>query len=154
MNDLKSVVRTTVDHIGELSVTMASEVRLEAERLGHDAKRLLFRSYKGSSYCRTGLVGPVVAGIWGVYGNSLGHVGCPWFVIREDVNKIVCPIYFARFYREELKVMREMFPTLENWVDSTYNDSVRLLRVVGFNLDEPTPHGKNGALFRRFWLET
>lgn len=154
MSEEYSVARTTSDHIRELSMHMRTEDRLEAERLGYAARRLLFRSYKGSAYCRTGLVGSTVASIWGVYGNSLGHVGCPWLVTRQGVNKIVCPIYFARFYRDQVKIMREMFPLLENWVDSTYTESVRMLKIVGFNLDEPTPHGKNGELFRRFWLET
>lgn len=154
MSELYSVIRTTPEHIRELSAHMRAEDRLEAQRLGHEPHRLLFRSYKGSAYTRVGLVGSSVASIWGVYGNSLGHVGCPWLVTREGVNQLVCPIYFAKFYRSEVKVMREMFPLLENWVDSTYNDSVRLLQIIGFNMDDPKPHGKDGALFRRFWLQT
>lgn len=149
-----TIVDTTAAHIRELGANMRKEDALEAERLGYVPHRILFRSYRNSLLCRTGFVGDDVASVWGVCGNPLGHVGIPWLITSEKVRSTINPVDFALIYRQEMRGIAKMFPLLENWVDSTYNDSIRLLKLIGFNVDNPMPRGPYGAMFRRFWLHT
>lgn len=147
------IVDTTAHHVLELAKNMRSEDALEAERLGFGARQHLYRSYRRSVMCRTGFIGNEVGSIWGVVGSMLGSVGTPWLVTSSTVRAAVSPLSFALIYREQVKEMNLLFPTLENWVDSTYNDSIRLMKIIGFQLDDPLPYGKDGAPFRRFWLK-
>jgi hypothetical protein len=44
--------------------------------------------------------------------------------------------------------MLEAFPLLENYVDSSYTEAVRLLHIIGFEIG--MPEYVNGALARKF----
>ncbi len=81
----------------------------------------------------------------------MGNTGAPWLLTSPEALK-VSPLRFARVYKAEVQKMLKMFPNLVNYVDSSYNQAVRLLQIVGFDLEDPKPYGKNGGLFRKFTM--
>lgn len=60
------------------------------------------------------------------------------------------------FFRQTKPVIDEMLticPRLCNMVHGKNKSSVQWLKWLGFTIDEPIPHGPDGELFHRFYLE-
>lgn len=47
----------------------------------------------------------------------------------------------------------DAFPLLENWVDVRNTAAIRWLAAIGFQFDDPAPHGVEGLPFMRFWMK-
>lgn len=91
-----------------------------------------------------------VAAMWGLGGTIVGQVGQPYLITGVECEK-VSPFAFARVYKQEVELMKTMFPTLENYVDSRYKGAVRMLKIAGFQLsEEPVQVKPTGALFYKF----
>lgn len=133
--------------IKELCRTVRPKDRLESVRLGFEPSMALKYSYKNAVYRKTALVDGVVSAMWGVVGNVLSNFGVPYLVTGDAVESI-SPYKFARIYKHEVQQMLDLFPELENHVDKTYTESVRLLRLTGFTVED-TP----GSLFNKFWIK-
>lgn len=145
------IVDSTFQHARELSKTLRQEDRLEAENLGMNPTRLLFRSYRSAVYKKTALVNNKIAAMWGVSGTLLANRGEPYLLTGiEALN--VSPLVFMRVYKQEVSIMRTMFPILENYVDLSYFGAVKALRLAGFSFFEPIY--VNGNAFSKFQLIT
>lgn len=142
-----SLLPTTAEHVRELKDTMRAADRREVEGIGFSSAKGLWRSYKSGLMNTTGLIDGKVAAIWGVGGTYMGSIGQPWLLTSEEVNKI-SPLKFARIYQKEVIRMLELFPRLVNYVAADYEEAVRLLSIVGFDLGEVQDLG-NGK-YRRF----
>lgn len=140
---------STLAHVRELGDKLRSGDRKELEIHGDPMRGVLWKTFKGSFLRKTAFVDGELAAMWGVGGAPLGAMGRPWLLTAEAVYK-VSPLFFARTYQREVLQMLKIFPVLVNWVDAEYNQAVRLLDIVGFNLSEPEPYGPNGAMFRKF----
>lgn len=92
-----------------------------------------------------------IMAMWGVCGNLFGTVGTIYLVTSTTVLDI-SPIRFARIYKREATVMSSLFPTLQNYVDASYEGAVRLLTISGFRLSGPFPVGVDEAPFYKFTL--
>lgn len=88
--------------------------------------------------------------MWGLHGELLGSVGYPYLVTTPWCEAI-SPLRFARIYRQEVEIMRQFFPLLENYVDPKYLEAVRLLKMAGFQM---FPEVFNNTCFLRFRLES
>lgn len=119
---------------------MRESDRLEVAKTGITPKRSLVYAFKNSFIHRTGLVDGEVAAMWGVVGQATSVIGIPYLLTGEVCNRMN-PITFVRIYKQQLNEMNELFPELRNYVDSTYIEAVRLLKLVGFKLDEPDVKG-------------
>lgn len=146
------IIPSVVDHVRELAVDMRALDILESERMGLDAGKALFYSYRNSTYRRTALIDGKVAAMWGLYGTLFGNYGVPYLLTGNLVDQI-SPIKFAKIYKRETDIMKTMFPKLENHVDASYEGAVRMLKLAGYELTGPFPWGKNGELFYKFSLE-
>lgn len=144
------IVPTVTDHIRELRENIRPGDKREIEAYGFSCARGLWRSYKMGLMNRTGLIDGKVAGVWGCGGVYMGDVGSPWLMTSHEVKKI-SPLKFARIYQQEIRRMLEMFPRLVNYVHADYEESVRLLGIVGFKIGEPE-RIRNG-MFRKFEME-
>ena len=91
--------------------------------------------------------------MWGVHGNMLGLTGTPWLLTTYECEK-VSPIIFAKIYHNEVMQMLKWFPVLVNYVDATYEKSIRLMELVGFTVGNPILIEKTGAMFRRFTMKS
>jgi len=64
--------------------------------------------------------------------------------------------YKKEFFRQTKPVIDEMLticPRLCNMVHEKNTGSIQWLKWLGFTIGEPIPHGSDGELFRRFYLE-
>lgn len=145
------IVPSNISHAYELSRTLRDQDRQEITCFGRDPKSSIRYAYKTALVNKTALVDGKVAAMWGVGGTILGYTGIPWLLTSNLVEKY--PLFFTSLYRKEVKEMLGRFSRLENFVLASYDKSVRLLSISGFNLDEPTPVGPNGVPYRRFWIE-
>ena len=144
-----SIVPTTLRHIEELGRTMREQDAHEAISLGYNPADLLLISYQSSLMRKTALVNGSVAACWGVCGMPIGFVGRPWLVTSDEVYK-ESPFAYAMIYKDEVRRMAEVFPVLENYVETSYTQSVRLLKLIGFTMEDPIPLGVNGEQFTKF----
>lgn len=145
------VVQSTSAHVRELWKTLREKDRKEAVLLGVNPEKATFFAYRHACYKKTALVDGKVAAMWGLHGELLGSTGHPYLMTGIEAEK-VSPTRFARLYKEEVQVMRTLFPILENYVDATYEQAVRLLKIAGFSLSESV--FVNGNPFLKFRLES
>jgi hypothetical protein len=126
--------------------------RREIEALGKDPRKALRYSFRSSLYPpQVALVDGEIAALWGLCGDMLSDVADPWLVTGKAIER--APISFVKIARGWIAEALQIKPRLENYVHADYTEAVRLLKVLGFHLDEPAPLGPRRALFRRFWIE-
>lgn len=142
------IVPATAAHIRALQKDLRAADRSEIENYGFSAAKGLWRSYKEGLGNKTALVDGAVAAMWGCAGSYLGNKGQPWLMTSLSCER-VSPLFFARLYQKEVAKMLEIFPVLENYVAADYDQAVRLLEIVGFELGEPEILGA-GGLYRKF----
>lgn len=145
------IVDSTHKHVKELAKTLRPKDRLEAEGLGLNPEQGLFYAFRWALWRRTALVDGQVAAMWGLHGSLLGNLGRPYLITGEAVN-LIHPVKFARIYKQEVETMKQMFPVLENYVDIRYKESVRMLKIAGFTVNEPELY--NGHLFSKFEMRS
>ncbi len=75
--------------------------------------------------------------------------GVPYLITNEKIHNM-SPLRFVRTYVKELNRMKELFPVLENYVDSDYKESIRMLHMTGFKFVQEInlPNGKMYYKFR------
>ena len=144
------IAKTTADHVRELRETIRPADRQEIESFGYTCGKALWRSFKRSLITKTGLIDGKVGAIWGCGGTILGYTGQPWLLTSSEVYKIP-PRKFVQIYRYEIEELLQDFPKLENYVSASYDESIRLLKMVGFTIGEPEKFGK--GIFRKFTIE-
>jgi len=126
--------------INQLVSTIREKDRQECLRLGFTPRVALIYGYKNAFLRHTALVNGKVGAMWGVVGQVTSTTGFPYFV-TSIYSEEVSPIRFARLYKQEVRKMNDLFPKLVNYVDSSYEESVRLLKLTGFKVEEPGPKG-------------
>lgn len=150
------VVPTTADHIGRLAPLLRPEDIAEVTGSGNNVKRSLWRGFRHSILCETAIIDGEVAAMWGlcisgiVGASPLGDLGRPWLLTSALVEKI--PFGVVRESKRAVSRMLTVKPILENQVLSSYTRAVRMLRMVGFTVDEPAPRGPHAILYSRFHL--
>lgn len=89
-------------------------------------------------------------GVFGVSSMSpLAAFGVPWFVATDEL--VAIRHIFLRYSKSYIAQVQEFFPRLENYVHCENTVSCAWLRWLGFQFDDPAPHGAKGALFHRFY---
>jgi hypothetical protein len=138
-------------HISHLGKRLRAEDRAELQAMGIGCCKALWQSYRHSIFSRVALVDGELAAAWGMAGCPLGRVGQPWLLTAEPVER--AKVAFVREAREEVAKMLSICPSLYGYVDARYRKAIRLLEMLGFEVDEPFPYGTQGASFRRYWIE-
>lgn len=136
------IVDSEEHHAEELTKSLRENDKLEAVRIGLDPETAVLHSYNYGLYRKTGLITGKVAAMWGVMGTPIGIIGCPYLITGSEVYRI-SPIRFAKIYMKELKIMKSLFPVLENYVDASYIGAVRMLSLAGFKLEGPVMLNNN-----------
>lgn len=143
------LVESTYDHVHELAQTMRQKDKIECVRFGCQPDKALFYSFKNAVIRRTGLVNNRVAAMWGVVGTPLSFNGTPYLLTSPEIEKIPA-LTFARIYKKEVEAMAKVFPILENYVDFEYKEAIKLLKIVGFEIDTLNCYTNSGHKFYRF----
>lgn len=150
------IVSTARNHILELGNTIRKNDRAEVEACGMSVSKMLWRGFRNSVMCRTALIDGQVAAIWGLCVglrndiSPLSDLGSPWLLTAPIVETL--PITFAKVAKFEMKKMLALCPKLESYVAADYKQAVRLVRMIGFLIDEAMPIGVNGAMLSRFHI--
>jgi hypothetical protein len=89
--------------------------------------------------------------LWGVGPLSLVEGrGCPWLLATDAFEGLGPDI--ARLSRPLMAAMRDLYPYLENRVDTRHTKAVRWLSWLGFTIDPAKAWGVEGRPFHRFWI--
>ena len=135
--------------IQQLVLTFREKDRIEVNKLGYSPRQALLWSYRNSFIRRTGLVDGRVAAMWGVAGQLTSIVGTPWFLTGTEFEK-ASPLKMVKLYKREVQDLLQLFPGLENRVDSEYPEAIKLLELVGFTVEDKTD--KDG--FKKFYIRS
>jgi hypothetical protein len=144
------VIPAKAEHIIEIACNIREHDRREinaATNIG--IMQAIYRSYRLSTSCYTGMVDDKPAIIFGVAPISvLSGVGAPWLIGTDGVDKV--KRQFILECRTYLLSMGNTYPELRNYVDVRNNTSIRWLKWLGFEFSEPVEYGVNGELFYPF----
>lgn len=88
--------------------------------------------------------------MWGMGGASISDEGLPWFMTAPEVERF--PVAIVREARYAVAEMLDLRPYLWNCVLAEYAQAIRLLRLLGFTVDDEVTVGAGGAGFRKFWM--
>lgn len=130
---LVSIVPSELSHVNELAKNLREKDRIEAEALGLTAYKALHYSFKHGLLRKTAFVDNEIAAMWGVGGTPMSILGQP-YLITSPVCETVSPLLFARIYKNEVRIMKSLFPVLENYVHADYTQAVKMLRLAGFTI--------------------
>ena len=147
---MKQIVPTTEEHLEELARTMrTADVDEVWASNHHTPKESLERSFSMSAEPFTGLVDGEVVCIFGVaLQTPLSDAGSPWLLASDLVEDHAHT--FLRVNRVYVREIKKRYPLLENYVDCRNAASIRWLKWLGFEFDEPAPYGPEGLPFMRF----
>lgn len=139
-------------HIDELVANMRQLDRQELTAASgpdlHDTliKSLAFSYAPGAAFDDKGLMC-----IFGALpGKLMGDEAAPWLVGTDRLT--LHPSALNRGTRSYLGKVRQLFPKLFNYVDARNLPSIRWLRRMGFQIDEPMPFGLAAMPFHRFHM--
>lgn len=149
-----TVEPATPEHVYALAAKLRPEDCAEIVGSGNSPKKALWRGYRNSVMCETAMVDGEIAAMWGlcvgfVPGLSLlGNIGRPWLLTSAAVERV--PFAVVREARRAVTGMLTVKPMLENYVLASYTRAVRLVRLVGFTVDEAPIMSPSGVAFLRF----
>lgn len=121
-------------HLRELADSMHGLTAELPIRLGLTPKKALWMSYRKSLGCKTAFINGKIAAVWGISGVLFGEIGRPWLIMAPAADEY--PFKVAFIYRQELKKMQELFPVLEDFVEESNEQAIRLMKLMGFKLEE------------------
>jgi len=142
------VIDARPEHAVSLAKTMRETDVLELKRLGYTPYQGLMLSCRSSIVKKTALIDGVVVAMFGASGDLLSPAVHPWLLSSDCVAKY--PLVTASIYRKEIKSMVKIFGVLNGFVLASYENYLRLLKLVGFSISAPEAYGNNGELFCRF----
>ncbi len=86
---------------------------------------------------------------WGVMPHPHDpEVGIPWLAATDALDER--PTVLLSYVRRYWRVIKGLYPEIQNYVLAENEKSIRLLEHLGFTLEPHAPHGANGRLYRRF----
>ena len=110
-------------------------------------------SVKLSTYSKAGLVNGELACLWGVCPISLlSSKGSPWLLATPVIEQY--PMAFLRRCKPYIKKFKELYSSMENYVDVRNTVAIHWLKWMGFKFDEAKPWGVKGLDFYRFTMRT
>lgn len=91
-----------------------------------------------------------VVSVFGISRREAGSpVGIPWLLGTDGMDDMT-PVQLMRAAFPILERMARVFPRMENFIWVENKVSIDWLTWLGFDMDEPAPHGPYGAPFIRF----
>jgi hypothetical protein len=146
------IIPATVAHAEAIAQNLREADRQEIAASSRFSPRLAIRlSVLSATRAWAGFADEQLVCLFGVSPVSLieGR-GAPWMIGTPLVERYATA--FLRRNKRFLPEMQERFTVLENYVDERNALAIRWLQWLGFQMDEPLPHGPHGLPFRRFEL--
>jgi len=80
--------------------------------------------------------------------STMSDIGMPWALGTDEADTHV--MRYAKASRQFFDGISQAFPVLENYALAENAKTIRWLKWLGFDMDEPAPYGCFGAMFVRF----
>lgn len=150
--DNYSVTVATMNHGKVLARDIRKEDKDEifASR-GCEPREAIRESLKISHVAYTLFTHGRVAAIFGVVlarSEEDGVFGIPWVLTGNAVDKY--PLAFWRTSKKGLGIFLDHYKLLVNLVDARHTSSIKWLKRLGAEIQDPQPHGPQGLPFHKF----
>jgi len=146
------IIRAQWEHIQPIAENVREADRLELWAAAmHTPTQTMESSLKISDMAWTGLIDGIPVCMFGVAPvGFIGNVGRPWMVGTDLLDKY--PFVFLRRCRKCVKMMLDLYPMLENYVDLRNKKAIGWLKWLGFSFGNPASAGPYGVEFVKFWM--
>lgn len=151
MSHAYKIVDATLEHVRLISATMRADDRAEIVALGQVPRHAVVSLWRNSVVSRAGFVDGDLAAVWGCAGALLSPVGEMWLVTSPAIERV--PLAFAKEARAMIREMLKTKTVLQSACIDGYEKSLRLWRMLGFDVGEAVPVPPRGAMFRRLMME-
>lgn len=150
MFELRQVATESVQYVADnMRQGDAIEVWASHRFTPHEA---LNAGIKDSQYAAVAWIDDEPVAVYGLRVESVtSGIGVPWLLATESAMK-----HKSEFLKQSPSVVRNMLnicPKLYNYVHVENKASIRWLKWLGFEFDEPIPYGEEGEMFQRFHRE-
>jgi hypothetical protein len=149
-DNLVSVVKATDEHFEHIINTMREIDRKEAllsNGLSEREAMEFTRDTAIASFCALYDGVPVL--VFGIGRRTpIDHVGVPWLVANDMIDDH--PLKLLKAARVYFDRMHKEFECMENYILAENVKSIRFLKWLGFEFDEPKRAGVGNGLFIRF----
>lgn len=144
------VVDATDAHVLEVADNMRQADRDEVYATSHhNAHTALARSVQATPEPKAGLADGRAMCIFGIGVSGLLSVrGSPWLLGHEELPQHARA--FLRMSHDWVKEERVKFDQLVNYVDARNVHSIRWIKFLGFEIEDPKPWGIDKLPFHRF----
>lgn len=147
--DYKGVTPKIIDYVAD-NMRQADRDEVYASH-GYQPVDALIQSVKYSDFNSVACIAGRPVAIFGLMRRGLlSNKGIPWLLGTNEMFRYKREVVTAS--RVIVDSMIDICPELENYVHTKNIRSVRLLKYLGFKLDEPTPFGHQNELFNRFHM--
>lgn len=147
------IKNSTTKDLGEL---IRSGIRKSDEMEGYlltgkDPYDELHDSFYHSTVIKTAFINGKARALFGVVPLSLlSGVGCVWFVAHEEVEQYKKDFFYTS--KKEVYGLFKNFDYIYNYADAENKKSLKWLKLIGFQVDEPEPVGVFQHLFCKFGM--
>jgi len=133
--------------IESLSCTMRKFDKEEVWAQSHSTPReALQHSYDNSEIALTAFWKGKIVGMFGIRPKSLiSDRAIVWLLTSDEASNM--KLSFMKYSKKVIGMFLNLYPILENYVDSRYVDSVKWLKWCGFEIGEAEPHGVDKVPF-------
>jgi hypothetical protein len=147
------IMLATLEHVQMIAENVRVDDRCELwAAYCQTPEQVMVNALNLSNMAWAGLIDDVPVCMFGVVPASiLSNVGRPWMVGTKFLD--VHPFVFLRRCKGCVKMMRERFESLENYVDVRNVKAIEWLRWMGFSFNEPELMGPFNMPFIRFTME-
>lgn len=126
-------IDTIPAHLQQLFDNMQPELGETMYVSGVSSKKALWSAYRQSFICKSVFINGEIAAIFGISGVMFGQTARPWIAMASEADDYPMRVAFA--YRRELKAMSGMFPILEDFVEENNEKAIRMLQLMGFQVE-------------------
>lgn len=130
---------------------MRADDRAEVVAGGAVPRHLVFELWRGSHESYAGLIDGDLAAMFGCAGPLLAPSGHVWLLTTPTIE--LMPIAFAKEARAFLRRILEIKTEVYSGCVEGYERSLRLWRMLGFQVREPTVVPQTGARFHMLVME-
>jgi len=152
MSTILTIQPAHPDDCAPIAACMRTDDRREVAVLGQTPTEALQESLAESSLVYTVLVEGQPAAMFGLMPLSvIGNHACIWMLTGDPIADIA-PITFVRESRQIINRFLDLYPVLENWVDTRYTQAIKWLTLCGAHFDETREFGPERIAFRHFTI--
>lgn len=138
------IMGATLAHMRAIAPRLREGDLAEIAATGMKPRHVLHKLWSESFVRRAALVDGEIAAVWGCGGALLSTQGEAWLLTAHAVERL--PMAFMRVLRAELSEMLEIKPTIVSGVLSSYEKSIRFMKLAGFSVGEAQPMGNSTFL--------